>query len=73
MLLPKAQIDYLCHSIDAVGCHPLEEKIRAIKEAPAPKNVTELHSFLGTLLITTVRKNDLQVLGRGVEPGLNPD
>ena len=32
----KPRIDYLGHSIDAVGRHPLEEKIRAIKEAPAP-------------------------------------
>ena len=45
----KPRIDYLGHSIDAVGRHPLEEKIRAIKEAPAPKNVTELRSFLGIL------------------------
>jgi len=45
----KPRIDYLGHSIDAVGRHPLEEKIRAIKEAPALKNVTELRSFLGIL------------------------
>ena len=31
-----------------MGCHLLE-KIRAIKEEPALKNVTELHSFLGII------------------------
>jgi len=44
----KPRIDYLGHSIDAVGRYLLE-KIRAIKEAPAPKNVTELRSFLGII------------------------
>ena len=43
----KPRVDYLGHSIDAVGLHPLKEKIGAIKDAPAPKNVTELCSFLG--------------------------
>ena len=45
----KPRTDYLGHSVDAAGRHPLEEKIRAIKEAPALKNVTELRSFLGII------------------------
>ena len=44
------QIEYLGHTIDAQGVHPTGEKIiKAIKNAPQPKNVTELHSFLGIL------------------------
>ena len=43
------QIEYLGHTIDAQGVHPTGEKIKAIKNAPQPKNVTELRSFLGIL------------------------
>ena len=43
------QIEYLGHTIDAQGEHPNGEKIKAIKNAPQPKNVTELRSFLGIL------------------------
>ena len=46
-LLP--QIVYLGHIIDAQGLHPTQEKVRAIKNSPKPKNVTELRSFLGML------------------------
>lgn len=40
-------VTYLGHRILAQGLSPLEEKVRAIKEAPNPKNVAELRSFLG--------------------------
>ncbi|XP_035806354.2 uncharacterized protein K02A2.6-like [Amphiprion ocellaris] len=40
-------VTYLGHRISAQGLSPLEEKVRAIKEAPSPKNVAELRSFLG--------------------------
>ena len=46
-LLP--QIEYLGHIIDAQGLHPTQEKVRAIKNSPKPKNVTELRSFFGML------------------------
>ena len=36
-------------SIDANGVHATEEKIKAIVEAPVPKNLAELQSFLGLL------------------------
>ena len=39
-------VEYLGHLIDQHGLHLSEGKIRAIKEAPAPKNVSELSSFL---------------------------
>ena len=35
------------HVVDEEGIHPTEEKVKAIKEAPAPTNVTQLCSFLG--------------------------
>ena len=42
-------VEYLGHVIDKDGLHPSETKIRAIKEAPEPKNLSELQSFLGLL------------------------
>ena len=47
LLVPS--VEYLGHIIDAKGLHPSPEKIRAIKDAPEPQNVTELKSFLGLL------------------------
>ena len=44
-----SQVTYLGHMIDAEGLHPLSEKITAIQLAPAPKNITQLKSFLGML------------------------
>ena len=43
-LLP--QVEYLGHVIDGQGLHPTEEKVKAIKDAPRPKNVSELRAFL---------------------------
>ena len=42
-------VEYLGHIIDKEGLHPSPEKLRAIQEAPQPRNVTELKSFLGLL------------------------
>ena len=46
-LLP--QVEYLGHQISQSGLHPTKEKVRAIVEAPAPQNVSQLKSFLGML------------------------
>ena len=43
-------VKYLGHVIDAEGLHPTEDKVRAIRDAPAPQNVTQLRSFLGLIL-----------------------
>lgn len=43
----KSHVIFLGHRIDAQGIHPTEDKLKAIVEAPAPKNVQELRSFLG--------------------------
>ena len=45
----QSSVDYLGHRIDAQGLHPLPEKVQAIQEAPPPKNVLQLKSYLGLL------------------------
>ena len=44
-----SSVTYLGYVIDAQGIRPLPEKVEAIKQAPTPKNVTELKSYLGLL------------------------
>ena len=46
-MLPS--VECLGHVIDLVGLHPTQAKVKAIQEAPTPKNVAELHSFLGLI------------------------
>ena len=43
----KPEVVYLGLRISAEGLQPVEEKINAVKQAPAPQNVSELRSFLG--------------------------
>ena len=40
-----SEVQYLGHKINSQGIHPTTDKIKAIKEAPKPQNVTELKSF----------------------------
>ena len=42
-------VEYLGHSISAEGLHPTVEKVKAIRNAPAPSTVSQLKSFLGIL------------------------
>ena len=42
-------MDYLGIRIDSEGLHPLPDKVKAVKEAPAPQNVGKLKSYLGLL------------------------
>jgi transposase InsO family protein len=42
-----SSVDYLGFQITADGIQPMEEKVRAIREAPAPTNIQELRSFIG--------------------------
>ena len=44
-----SSVAYLGYRIDKEGLHPLADKVKAVKEAPQPRNVTELKSFLGLL------------------------
>ena len=48
-LFMAPSVEYLGHVIDAAGLHPTKAKVKAITEAPAPKNVAELRSFLGLI------------------------
>ncbi|XP_064487305.1 uncharacterized protein K02A2.6-like [Ornithodoros turicata] len=45
----KTSVEYLGHRIDGEGIHPMEKNLQAIKDAPLPKNISELRSFLGML------------------------
>ena len=44
-LLPS--VEYLGHTISAEGLRTADSKVEAIVNAPAPRNVAELRSFLG--------------------------
>lgn len=48
-LFMKDEVMFLGHKVDATGLHPVNEKVRAIQEAPTPSNVTELKAYLGFL------------------------
>ncbi len=48
-LFMQPSIEYLGHVIDEKGVHPTAEKVKAIQDAPTPKDVTQLRSFLGIL------------------------
>ena len=43
------KVEYLGHHIDGDGLHTLASKVEAVSQAPQPKNVQELRSFLGML------------------------
>ena len=45
----KPVLEFLGHHVDAEGFLPVEAKVKAIQEAPSPKNLTALKSFLGML------------------------
>ena len=45
----QSPVEYLGHSISAEGLQPTQEKVHALAEAPAPKNVSQLGSFLGLM------------------------
>ena len=42
-------VEYLGHSISAKGIQPVNGKVRAIRDAPRPQDVSQLRSFLGML------------------------
>lgn len=43
------EVQYLGHKVDAKGVHTVPAKVKAVTEAPAPTNVTELRAYLGLL------------------------
>ena len=48
-LFMMLEVEYLGHRISARGLQPLPSKVQAIQEAPTPKDVSQLRSFLGLL------------------------
>ena len=46
-VLGQRQVDFLGHRITAEGISPLPERVKDIKDFPAPTNVKELQRFLG--------------------------
>ena len=40
-----SSVKYLGHIIDENGLHPAPDKIKAVKNAPTPQNVTELKAY----------------------------
>ncbi|XP_043917844.1 uncharacterized protein K02A2.6-like [Protopterus annectens] len=45
----EKEAEFLGYKVDASGLHPLPNKVKAIQQAPAPTNVTELKAYLGLL------------------------
>ncbi|CAM4547477.1 unnamed protein product [Caretta caretta] len=45
----QPSVEYLGHITDAAGLHKAPAKVKAIVEAPPPRNVSQLRSFLGLL------------------------
>lgn len=45
----EKSVEYLGHKIDANGIYPTGEKVKAILEAPQPKNLKQLKSYVGML------------------------
>ena len=44
-----SSVTYSGHVIGAEGLRPIAEKVDAIKEAPSPRKLTQLKSYLGLL------------------------
>ena len=42
-----AELDFLGHRVSTQGIHPLEEKVRAIRDFPQPTSLRKLRTFLG--------------------------
>ena len=45
----RPSVSYLGHKIDAEGLHPLDDRVRAIRDASTPTSVSGLKSYLGML------------------------
>ena len=44
-----SSVIYLGYKIDAEGLHLVADKVKAVKDAPNPRNVAELKSYLRLL------------------------
>ena len=46
----EPKVTYLGHRVSKEGIQPMEDKVEAITNAPPPRNVLELKSYLGMIL-----------------------
>jgi len=44
-------VTYLGHQIDAQGLHPVSDKVKAIQEAPEPRNVSATQVIPGLIVL----------------------
>ena len=44
-----SQVHYLGHTVSSKSIQPTQDKVRAIRDAPAPTNIHQLKSFLGLI------------------------
>lgn len=58
----QTSVEYLGYHIDREGIRPLDEKLKAIKEAPRPRNQSELRSYLGLLTFYARFLNNLSTV-----------
>ena len=59
--MPRS-VAYLSYVVDAQGLHPDPDKVRAISDAPRPRSVSELKSYLGLLAYYSKVLPDLATL-----------
>ena len=45
----QESVEYLGHNVDSRGIHTSEKEVKAILDAPSPRNLQKLSSFLGLL------------------------
>ncbi|XP_050509696.1 uncharacterized protein K02A2.6-like isoform X1 [Diabrotica virgifera virgifera] len=75
------QVEYLGHLIDKDGIHPTKEKLRAIVDAPEPRDLTQLRSYLGLInfyskfvpMLSSQLRPLYKLLERGQEFSLNKE
>lgn len=45
----ESQVTYLGHKVSKEGIQPMDDEVEAITNAPPPKNMSELKSYLGMI------------------------
>ena len=58
----QTTVEYLGHQITPSGISPTQEKVKSVVEAPAPKNKSELKSFLGMITFNAKFLPDLSTM-----------
>ena len=58
----QTSVEYLGHQITPSGISPTQERVKSVVEAPAPKNKSELKSFLGMITFNAKFLPDLSTM-----------